>query len=433
MKMDVADENAGLGLDLQRRVIELFDELRDQSFDGVGISRETYGEGETQAMALLAGFAESENLGVDYDDAANLVITLPGENPELPFVVCGSHLDSVPEGGNFDGAAGVIAGLASLVHLSRKDIVPDRTIKVYGLRGEESAWFGPCYLGSRALFGELPEKDMGMTHRSTGKPLRDYMAAAGANVERIVKGDPLIRPEEVACYFELHIEQGPVMVARDVPVGIVTGIRGNNRHPSVECIGEAAHAGAVPRWLRHDAVFAVSELIMRLDRHWQALLEQGEDLVVTVGIIGTNSAEHAMSRVPGNASFSLEYRSQSKELLSEFEQLVRDEAKIIEKLRKVSFELGAPIPTAPAVMDPRLVDHLMAICGDINVTAETLPSGAGHDAAVFANNGVPSSMIFVRNQHGSHNPNEAMDFDDYFRGVDVLMHGLQSAPEVLSR
>ena len=427
-----ADAAIELGPELKAEVIQLFDDLYSASFDGVGVSRETYGEGETKAMERLADFAQDEGLSAEYDAAANLVIAMPGERPELPFVACGSHLDSVPEGGNFDGAAGVIAGLASLVHYRRHGIAPDRTVKVYGLRGEESAWFGPCYLGSRALFGDLPKDDLAMPHRSTGTPLADYMKKAGADVGKIRKGQPLIDAGDIACYVELHIEQGPVMVARDVPVGIVTGIRGNHRHHGAKCVGEAAHSGAVPRWLRHDSVFAASELIMRLDRHWQALLEQGEDLVVTVGVIGTNPAEHATSRVPGHVDFALEYRSQSAALLAEFEQLVRDEAKIIERLRKVSFELGEPLATAPAVMDPRLVDHLMALCGTIGVTSETLPSGAGHDAAVFANNGVPSAMIFVRNEHGSHNPNEAMDYDDYFQGVEVLQHALRTMPEALS-
>ena len=199
MKGDVIDTSTGLGSDLKAQVIKLFDDLYAQSFDGVGVSRETYGDGETKAMALLAAFAESEKLDVDYDEAANLVITLAGERSDLPYVVCGSHLDSVPEGGNFDGAAGVIAGLAALVQFSRHGIRPKRTIKVYGLRGEESAWFEPCYLGSRALFGKMEKDDFGMPHRNTGKPLRDYMKMAGANVEKIMKGDPLIRQDEVDC------------------------------------------------------------------------------------------------------------------------------------------------------------------------------------------------------------------------------------------
>lgn len=418
--------------DLRDWTVDIFDTLYRQSFDGVGVSRATYGDGETKAMEVIADRAGQEGLDVSYDAAANLIISLPGEAPDRPFVACGSHLDSVPEGGNFDGAAGVIAGLTSLVQLRRKGVTPPRTIKVMGLRGEESAWFGHCYLGSRALFGGLEPEDMTLPHRTTGDPLIDYMRTAGADVQQLQSGNALLKPQDIACYFELHIEQGPVMVARGIPVGIVTGIRGNNRHPNASCTGEAAHSGAVPRWLRHDTVFAASELITRLDRHWQALLEQGEDLVVTVGILGTNPDEHAMSRVPGHINFSLEYRSQSKDLLREFEELVHDEARIIQRLRKVSFDLGAPVETEPAMMDERLVRHLSGICQKLDIDHEQLPSGAGHDAAIFANEGVPSVMIFVRNENGSHNPDEAMDYDDFFLGTEVLLNGMLTAPEALT-
>jgi N-carbamoyl-L-amino-acid hydrolase len=209
-------------------------------------------------------------------------------DPAKPFIACGSHLDSVPEGGNYDGAAGVVAGLLVLISMRHQGLVPPRTIKVYALRGEESAWFGQAYMGSRALLGGFPVQDFDLPHRTSGKTLGSYMRAAGADIARIAKGEPLLDVNSVGCYFELHIEQGPVMVARKIPVGIVTGIRGNYRHPAAGCIGEAAHSGAVPRWLRKDAVFAFSEFVMRLDRHWQALLEQGQDLVVTVGVANTN-------------------------------------------------------------------------------------------------------------------------------------------------
>ena len=410
---------------------ELLNKLREASFDGVGITRESYGESETQAMQLLADVARAESLDVDYDAAANLVISLPGADVDKPFVACGSHLDSVPEGGNYDGAAGVIAGLLTLVSLRRQGIVPPRTIKVYALRGEESAWFGQAYMGSRALLGAFSAQDFELPHRSTGNTLKSYMSAAGADVERIAKGCPLLAIDNVGCYFELHIEQGPVMVARNIPVGIVTGIRGNYRHPAASCVGEAAHSGAVPRWLRKDAVFAFSEFVMRLDRHWQALLEQGQDLVVTVGVANTNPAEHAMSRVPGHLAFALEFRSESAELLADFEELTRAEAVGIARLRGVRFELGEPRRTAPATMAIELVELLSGICTAQGTSYERMPSGAGHDAAVFANHGIPSAMIFVRNEHGSHNPDEAMTMDDYFLGLDVLAQALIGAPEVL--
>jgi len=418
--------------DVRAWAIGLFEALHHMSFDGVGITRATYGDGETAAMRLVADAAAREGLDVAWDAAANLVIDLPGRAPGAPVAACGSHLDSVPQGGNFDGAAGVIAGLMGLVALKRAGVVPRLPLRVYALRGEESAWFGKCYLGSTALFGRFDPVDFGLVQAGTGRSLADCMTAAGADIERLRRGEPIVDPADLACFVELHIEQGPVMVARGLPVGIVTGIRGNIRHPNAVCRGEAAHSGAVPRWLRHDAVFAVSELVMRLDRHWQALLEQGEDLVVTLGILGTNPSEHAMSRVPGEVRFSLEYRSQSTAVLDGFGGLVAEEAFSVGAARGVDFALGQRVPTPPAVMDPRLVEHAAAVCGALGIPHERLPSGAGHDAAIFANADVPTTMIFVRNEHGSHNPREAMDYADFFLGADVLLHTLLTAPEALA-
>jgi len=254
------------------------------------------------------------------------------------------------------------------------------------------------------------------------------MTAAGADIGRIEAGERLLAPENVAAYLELHIEQGPVMVAREVPVGIVTGLRGNVRYNIVRCVGEAGHSGAVPRWLRHDSVLAAADLLHRIDEHWRVLLERGLDMVVTAGIISTDPEEHAMSRIPGECDFSLEIRSQSIETLEAFDELIKAEVRSIEKERGVRFEFSRRSLTEPAVMDQRWIDHLSSCCEEMDIRHEKLPSGAGHDAAVFANGGVPSAMIFVRNEHGSHNPNEAMDMDDFMKGADVLYQSLLEPP-----
>jgi len=425
------NEAAGTPVDVRQWAVSLFDTLREQSFDGIGISRESYGPSETRGMETLAQAAHAFGLEIATDAAANIIVTLPGQDRNAPAIACGSHIDSVPQGGNFDGAAGVVAGLMALVRAKQEGPVPPRDIKVFMLRGEESAWFGRAYVGSSAMFGAFDPKDLDLRNRNTDRPLRDYMAEAGADVERIAAGEKLIARDELACFFELHIEQGPVMIARKVPVGLVTGIRGNIRHPKVVCKGEAAHAGAVPRWLRHDAVFAMSELVTRLDQHWISLMEQGEDLVLTLGIVGTNPAEHAMSRVPGEIGFSLEFRSQAESTLQFFGEIIEEEMANVGRTRGVSFDLGPAMPTAPAKTDPALVDLLAVQCEKSGIRYERLPSGAGHDAAVFANAGIPTAMIFVRNDHGSHNPNEAMDFDDFFMGAEVLYKALMNAPEAL--
>jgi N-carbamoyl-L-amino-acid hydrolase len=183
----------------------------------------------------------------------------------------------------------------------------------------------------------------------------------------------------------------------------------------------------VPRWLRHDAVLAMAELLARLDEHWRILLEWGEDLVLTSGIVATNANEHAVSRVPGEVRFALEYRSQDNKTLASFEKLIESECEQVSRKRGVAFDLGAAVRTEPA----RMSEHLTRILEDeakaIGVPFEIMPSGAGHDSAVFANAGVPAAMIFVRNDKGSHNPHESMEYPDFFAGCDLLSRALWHA------
>lgn len=410
---------ARAGQDMRQLAGEIFSELRQLGADGVGITRESYGPGETAGLAYIASVAEREGLSVGYDRARNLMITLPTPHQE-PAIVIGSHLDSVPQGGNYDGAAGVVAGLLCLIRLKQAGQIPPQPVVVLGLRGEESAWFGKAYIGSSALFGKLSAEDLAAPHRNTGRPLADYMRDLEVDVEAILTGDVLLNPAGVAAYIELHIEQGPVMVARGLPTAVVTGIRGNIRHKRILCRGEAGHSGAVPRWLRRDAVFATADLICRLDEHWRALQERGLDLVITTGIITTNPAEHSMSRIPGEVEFSFEVRSQSRETLEAFYQLMRTECGAISTQRKVEFVFDRRIDSEPARMDEKWIKRLLDASGRLGLPTETIPSGAGHDAAVFANAGIPSAMIFIRNEHGSHNPHEAMELDDFLAGVELL-------------
>lgn len=398
----------------------LFKALRDATFDGVGITRESFGTGESLALDIIENAATNAGLACERDAGANLVVTLEGSEPDLPYLACGSHLDSVPQGGNFDGGAGVIAGVAILSGLKAGGFRPRRTLKLFALRGEESAWFGKAYMGSSALFGRLTPDDLASPHAVTGRPLSECMRDVGADVDRIARGEPLLDSKTVAAWVELHIEQGPVLVARELPIGIVTGIRGNVRHRTVECIGEAGHSGAVPRWLRRDAVFATAELITHLDRHWRTLLERGRDLVITSGIMGTDSSEHAIARIPGNVRFSFEARSQSQETLEAFYDLFVSECASIGDERGVEFKLDRRLQSAPATMDPQWVEKLRAAARSLGLPDEPIPSGAGHDAAVFANAGIPSAMIFIRNENGSHNPLEDMKIDDFMTGVAVM-------------
>ena len=411
---------------LQPLAQQIFADIRKLTFDGVGVTRASYGEGENACAAYLTTLVRSEGLDVTTDRAGNFIYFDPADTRTTPAIWSGSHLDSVPQGGNYDGLAGVVAGLLVLIAAKRAAVTLPAPLKVIGFRGEESAWFGKAYMGSGALWGKLTAADLALKRRGDEITLRDALAACGADMDAIARQEKLFNPADIRAYVELHIEQGPVMVARDIPVGVVSGIRGNVRHNKIECFGDAQHSGVVPRWLRKDAVFAVSDLIVRLDNHWRALLERGTDLVVTCGVVQTNPAEHSISRVPGYAHFSFEARSKSSDTLEAFYQLVQAELASIERERGVKFVLDRRLTSEPAVTDAQLCELMAKACRERGIAHERIASGAGHDAALFANGGVPSAMVFVRNQNGSHNPHEAMELSDFMLGTQVMADTLMA-------
>jgi len=399
---------------------ELFDELRRRTADGPGVTRECYAGGESEALALFREFAEAHGLHCRADAGANLVVSLPGDDGSRPALILSSHADSVPQGGNYDGAAGIVAGLLCLVRLKREGIRLPGPVRVLAMRGEEGAFYGAGEVGSRSLLGRLDPRHLDARRRGSGPPLREAMAAAGIDVAKIVRGEPLADPAQIRGYLELHIEQASVMIARGLSAAVVTGIRGNVRHRRIVCRGEAGHSGAVPRELRKDPVFAVADLLMRLDVHWTALLAGGADLVMTTGIIGTDPKDHALSRIPDSVSFGFEIRSQNQATIDGAYALFRSECDAVARARGVSFEFDDRIVAEPATMDPRMVARLLQAAQDIGLPGATIASGAGHDAAIFANAGIPSGMIFVRNRNGSHNPHEAMELDDFMDGVNLM-------------
>lgn len=398
----------------------IFAELARQTGDGIGITRECYSPQEDAALRIFSDLAEAYGFAIDTDPVGNLVVRMDDDDGTRPAHYIGSHADSVPQGGNYDGAAGIVAGLICLIRLQKSGRALTTPVRVLMLRGEESAFFGRANIGSRALFGMIDAKDLAAKSRGVGRTLAEAMTATGIDIAPVREARTLFDKGKATSYLELHIEQGPVMIDRKLPAAVVSGIRGNLRHRRVVCRGEAGHSGAIPRWLRKDAVFAFADLIGRLDEHWRVLLERGLDLVVTTGIVGTDPDEHALSRIPGEVMFSFEVRSQSHDTLEGFYELFRSECRAVGQQRGVVFEFDDRVYTEPARMDGKIIDMLSKAAADCGLDPQTLPSGAGHDAAVFANAGVPSGMVFVRNANGSHNPHEAMEVPDLIRGTDVL-------------
>ena len=406
--------------ELRDIAVGMFDALAQETSDGVGITRECYARGETYAIDLFRSVAEANDLRTRVDPVGNLIILTRDDDETRPALYLGSHADSVPQGGNFDGGAGVVAGLLCLIRAARTGAAGSDPVRVIAMRGEESAFYGRANIGSRALFGMIDSKDLAAQRQGQGRTLGQALTEIGVDIGPIARREILFNPASATGYLELHIEQGPVMSARGLATAVVTGIRGNIRHRRVACRGNAGHSGAVPRWLRHDAVFAFCDLVMRLDEHWSALLARGLDLVVTSGVVTTDPAQHALSRIPAELDFSFEVRSQSRDTLESFYELLLSETRAVSKERVVSFAFDERIYAEPALMDERMIRKLSEATRQCGQPVELVPSGAGHDAAVFANAGVPSGMLFVRNAHGSHNPAEDMDIDDFMKAVDIL-------------
>jgi len=410
-------------MDPRTLAADLFDELARATHDGVGITRASYGEGEAFAHDAVARAARALGLEVETDPACNTYMTLAGAERAAAPVIVGSHLDSVAEGGNFDGAAGVVAGLAAIAALRRQGVALRRDIRVMGIRAEESAWFGVSYIGSRAALGALPPGAAETARRvDTGRSLAEHMREAGGDPDALEP--PFLDARRIHAFLEVHIEQGPVLVEQGLPVGVVTGIRGNRRFPAARCIGAYSHCGGMPRRSRQDAVMAVMDLIGWLDALWDAREAAGGDFAFTVGKLATDPARHAMTVVPGECRFSLDMRSLDAGFLDELEGLLAGAAREIEARRRVQFDLGAPTRAAPGVLDEAIRSGLLASARSLGAPHNEMASGASHDAAAFAAAGAPTAMLFVRNPNGSHNPDEAMDLDDFMVAVNILSRWL---------
>ncbi|WP_454855527.1 hydantoinase/carbamoylase family amidase [Rhizobium binxianense] len=414
-------------LDVAELAARLFAEIAARTADVEGVSRPAFSQAETETLQLLIDFARSEGLAAEWDAGRNVVFSLPEHVSAERYILVGSHVDSVPRGGNFDGLAGVLAGLLCLVRTRREGGRFPEPLKVIAMRGEESAWFGPCYIGSKTLLGMLSEAELAAPHKKDGRTLGEHMEAIGIDAAAIRAGKPLLDRAAVKAYLEVHIEQGPVLIERNLPAAIVSGIRGNFRYKKIACFGEAGHSGAVPLAYRHDPVLAMAELLNVLDAAWHDFVTGGHDLVVTSGMVSTDQQKHALSRIPDSVEFSLDIRSQDRGMLETMHALLLDHVARIERERAVRFDLGPALWTNPAVCDKRLIARLAHAAEAIGLQPALVPSGGGHDAAVFSEAGIPSGMIFIRNRNGSHNPQEAMDIDDFKIAASIL-HQFLSNP-----
>jgi N-carbamoyl-L-amino-acid hydrolase len=404
----------------ERRLAEdLFSQLAEGSRADPGVTRDPYGRGEDFAHAVVATCARELGLRVSSDAAANTYMTLAGSSSAAPRVLIGSHLDSVPNGGNFDGAAGVVAGLTSVAALKALGFQPGCDVSVMGIRAEESVWFQVSYIGSRSALGTLPDGALSAKRIDTQRTLAQHMLDCGGDPEAIRRGRKSLEANAIRAFIELHIEQAPSLVESGHPVAIGTGIPGSFRYPTARIVGRYDHVGT-PRRFRRDAALAASDFASTLDRVWAEHEAAGIPVAMTFGRFHTDAARHGLTTVPGEFQFSLDVRAYDERVLAGLEARVLDVVREIESRRQVEFFLGARAQAPIGAMSGEIVNALDAAARAVEVRAVHLGSPASHDAAAFASANVPVGMIFVRNENGSHNPDEHMTMEDFLDATSLL-------------
>lgn len=404
----------------------VFAEALELSADTRGVTRPSFSDKESQLLDLLDSCGTELGLESRRDISGNLYLTLPGANRNLPGVLMGSHADSVPQGGNFDGLAGILAGIACLEMLLDGQ-QPSCDVSVMAIRGEENAWFGAQHIGSQAALGLFDQTLLDSAIRSdSGRSLADHMFEIGLDLEALRHTPPQLTPANVRCFLELHIEQGPILVQEELPAAIVTGIRGNVRCPRARCYGEGGHAGIVPLSLRHDAVVATAELVAAVQTQWRQRDVAGDDVVLTFGRFHTDADADSVTTVPRRVDFSFEVRSHTPRVLEQIRAFILEEAATLSQIHGVQFNFETWTHSPPAEMHADLLDKQRRIFRELQLEPFEMACGAGHDVQDFIAAGIPAAMIFIRNEHGSHNPDESMAMDDYATAVRVLLEMVQA-------
>lgn len=374
---------------------------------GEGANRPGLSPAEDEAHRLVGQWMEASGLAVSADAVGNLYGRLPGSRPELPEIWCGSHLDSVPRGGRYDGALGVVAALAAVSALRPRV----RTLAVVAFRDEEGWRFGDGFLGSRAVSGQLEASALDRTDRD-GLSVREALAVAGRTLH---PGADWLVPAP-AAYIEAHVEQGPVLAQRDAPLGVVGSIVGI-LELSVVFDGREGHAGTTPMDLRRDAALCAASFQVEAAR----IAREMPGAVVTVGS-DVRLEPGAANVIARRASLILDARAPDAAALASLERALRRVVEETGQAHGCSGSATVSMRIEPIACDPAVRDVLRRAAPE----APTLPSGAGHDAQVLAAAGVPVGMVFVRslNDGISHSPDERVDPADVSACIDALGRAL---------
>jgi N-carbamoyl-L-amino-acid hydrolase len=376
-----------------------------------GISRVGYSEADRDARAYLAGLMREADLEVRVDAAANLVGRRAGTDPTALPLLFGSHVDSVPGGGNFDGPLGTLAAIEVARVLAEQRVTTRHPLEAVVWTNEEGVAYGNGLDGSRAAAGELVPGELDQIWNGIRKA--DAIRSLGGNPGRIAEARRA--PASIHGYLELHIEQGGILAKAGVPIGVVQGIVGIDRFQAV-VRGVANHAGTTPMPDRHDALLAAAKLVQSVN---DIVVREPGRQVGTVGKLDVSP--NAPNVVPGTVTMTIELRDLSAGTIARLASAVRASAAQIAAATGTRIDITPTSHHEAAPADDRVQQVIADAAGRLGLPVQALPSGAGHDAQMMARVG-PMGMIFVPSIGGiSHSPAERTGWDDCVRGADVLL------------
>ena len=380
---------------------------------GTGVTRLAWSRELQGVQAWLTEQLEELGLEVEIDPAGNLIGRWQA-GAGKPIAV-GSHLDTVPTGGRYDGALGVLSGLEAIRLLKERGFEPRRPLWLISFMDEEGARFGAALFGSRAFVGK-DLRELGERRDADGISLSEAMSELGFDFERVPTAR---RVDELGGYVELHIEQGPVLESEGVEIGIVTGIVGLIGFRA-RFVGEANHAGTTPMRMRRDALCGAASAVLAL----RAAGRARDDITTNVGIISAEPG--GFNVVPGAAEFTIDVRSATEEGYATLEPLVRETLGRIAAEESLELELSEAYRLEPLPLAPELIDVLEQAASAVGATSMRMPSGAGHDAMELGRH-IPVGMLFVPSRKGiSHSPEEFTEPEHCELGARVLARALET-------
>jgi N-carbamoyl-L-amino-acid hydrolase len=382
-----------------------------------GVTRLAYSDADRQAREYVMGLMRAARLDVQVDAAANIIGRRAGRDARLAPILFGSHIDSVPEGGNYDGDVGSMGAIEVAQTLAEQGIVTRHPLEVVVFQNEEGG-----LIGSRAISGDLADRELDLVSRS-GKTIREGIRFIGGDPDRLAS----VRRKrgDIAAYLELHIEQGAFLDAERIDIGIVEGIVGISWW-DVTIEGFANHAGTTPMDRRRDAMLAAAKFIQAVNR---VVTSVPGRQVGTVGRI--QALPGAPNVIPGKVVLSLELRDLDGAKIAMLYERLRTEARQIADTSGTTFEFKETNVNAPAPTDPRVRAIIGESARALGLSTKLMPSGAGHDAQDMARLG-PVGMIFVPSVGGiSHSPRELSRPDDITNGANVLLGAVMGVDAAL--